>query len=180
MLRLVIFCLAVLQAQAITLVNEGKSNYSIVVSAQASRSEQRAAQELQRFMEEMSGARLPVVTDDRRGRGNFFLVGDRSSLRRLGVRVPFETLGTEGFVIRTAGKHLVIAGGHERGTMYGVYTFLDQLGCRWFTREVSHIPRMRMIEVAHLAETHKPAFEYREPFFTEAWDKDWAARNRTN
>ncbi len=24
-----------------------------------------------------------------------------------------------------------------------------------------------------------PAFEYREPFFTEAWDKDWAA-NRTN
>ncbi len=26
----------------------------------------------------------------------------------------------------------------------------------------------------------KPAFEYREPFFTEAADKDWAARNRVN
>jgi hypothetical protein len=27
---------------------------------------------------------------------------------------------------------------------------------------------------------HKPAFEYREPFFREATDKDWAARNRVN
>ena len=29
-------------------------------------------------------------------------------------------------------------------------------------------------------ETQSPAFEYREPFFTEALSADWAARNRAN
>ena len=126
----------------------------------------------------MSGARLPVISDDQPVRGNLVLVGDSTALHNLKIRVPFETLGPESFVIQTAGRYLVIAGGRERGTMYGVYTFLEQLGCRWFTRDVSRIPRRSSIEIAQLSETHRPAFEYREPFFTEAWDKDWAARNR--
>ena len=29
-------------------------------------------------------------------------------------------------------------------------------------------------------ELHKPAFEYREPYFSEAADRDWAARNKMN
>jgi hypothetical protein len=64
--------------------------------------------------------------------------------------------------------------------MYGVYTFLDRLGCRWFTTEVSVIPKKPTLVVKPLNASHKPAFEYREPFFTEAADKDWAARNRVN
>lgn len=175
-----LFALFSYPLQALTLVNNGKSDHSIVLSAGAPASEKRAARELQRFLEEMSGAKLPVVTDDKPSKGNMILVGESTALGRLGVRVPFANLGNEGFVIQTSGKHLIIAGGKPRGTLYGVYTFLDKLGCRWFTREVSRIPKRRTIEVAELAETHKPAFENREPFFTEAWDKDWAARNRTN
>ncbi len=169
-----------LSAQGVTLVDKGKSKYSIVVSAQASPSEQRAAQELQHFIEEMSGARLPVVDDSKEVRGPMVLVGGSAELKKLEANLPFERLGAEGFVILTSGRHLVIAGGRQRGTMYGVYTFLEKLGCRWFTREVSRIPKLPTIKLAALAETHMPGFEYREPFFTEAWDKDWAARNRTN
>jgi hypothetical protein len=160
---------------ALTLVDRGKSDYTIVIAAQASPSEQRAANELQRFLEEMSGARLPVVTDARPVRGkHLVLVGEsaRLNLHRL--------FGPEEFVLRTDGSHLIIAGGRQRGTMYGVYTFLDRLGCRWFTRDVSRIPKKPTVEVEPMDEFYKPAFEYREPFFTEAWDKDWAARNRTN
>jgi hypothetical protein len=176
--RLVILFLSlVLPAQAITLVRQGRSNYTIVVAAQASLSVQRASRELQRFIEEMSGARLPVVTDDQPAHGDLVLLGDSAALRKLKIQVPS---GPESFVIQTIGNTLVIAGGRQRGTMYGVYTFLDELGCRWFTRDVSRIPKKPTIEIAPMSETHKPAFEYREPFFTEAWDKDWAARNRTN
>jgi len=176
--RLFLFLLLLaLPARGITLVRQGRSHYTIVVSAQASLSEQRAAKELQRFVEEMSGARLPLITDAEPAQGNLVLVGDSAPLRKLQIQIP---PGAESFVIQTAGKNLVIAGGRQRGTMYGVYTLLDKLGCRWFTREVSRIPKQPTIEIAQLAETHKPAFEYREPFFTEAWDKDWAARNRTN
>jgi hypothetical protein len=34
--------------------------------------------------------------------------------------------------------------------------------------------------VQPLDDLQKPAFEYREPFFTEAMDRDWAARNKMN
>ncbi len=164
----------------LTLVEKGRSRYTIVLARDASPSERRAAEELQRFLAEIAGARLPIASDEARTRGPLILLGRSRALERLGVRIPFDTLGPEGFVLKTAGRHLVIAGGRQRGTMYGVYAFLEKLGCRWFTAEVSRIPKLATIRIPPLDELQKPAFEYREPFFTEAFDKDWAARNRTN
>ncbi|MCW5977276.1 MAG: DUF4838 domain-containing protein [Bryobacteraceae bacterium] len=162
----------------ITLAENGASTYSIALSSEASSSEKRAAAELQRFLEEMSGARLPIVGDE--ASGDLIVVGAGRALDRLKLNLPFERLGPEGFVLKTAGRNIAIAGGRQRGSMYGVYAFLEKLGCRWFTPEVSRIPKRRTIEVPPLDERQTPAFEYREPYFTEAFDKDWAARNKTN
>jgi hypothetical protein len=164
----------------LVLAKLGKSTYSIVISKEASPSERRAAGELQRFIEEISGARLPITTDAGERGGAVVLVGDSIHLRELGVNIPYDQLGPEGFVLRTVGDNLIIAGGKQRGTLYGVTTFLDKLGCRWFTSEVSVIPKKPTLVVEPLNELQKPAFEYREPFFAEAADKDWAARNRVN
>lgn len=166
--------------QAVTLVDHGRSSYSICISSSASPSERRAANELQRFVQEMSGARLPIVEDATKPKGDLVLVGDSKALQALNTGIEFGKLGTEGFVLKTAGRQVVVAGGRQRGTMYGVYTLLDKLGCRWFTPQISRIPHQPTIRIDALNETHTPAFEYREPYFTEAFDRDWAARNRTN
>ena len=166
--------------QPTVLADGGKSTYSICISREASPSERHAADELQRSLEEISGARLPIVTDAEPTLGALVLVGKSKALDRLGLDIPFDDLGPEGFALRSAGRHLVIAGGRLRGTLYGTYTFLEKLGCRWFAPGVSRIPKMSRVTVAFLNEIQKPAFEYREPYFTEAWDKDWAARNKTN
>lgn len=155
---------------AVTLVEHGRTRHSIVVTAGAPAAEQRAGAELQRFLEEMTGAKLPLVTA---ANGRRVLLGSASGLDTKG-------LAAEEFILRTRGEDLLIAGGSPRGTLYGVYTLLDRFGCRWFTAEVSRIPKLETVRLPKLDERHKPAFEYREPFFTEAWDKDWAARNRTN
>lgn len=165
---------------SLELARDGRSTYTIAISRDASPSEKRASEELQRFIREMSGARLPIVTDAQPVSGNMIMLGKNDCLEALHLQIPFASLGTESFVIKTVGRHLIIAGGRQRGTMYGVYTFLEKLGCRWFAIDVSRIPRMPNIIVEPLDETHKPAFEYREPFFTEAMDRDWAARNKTN
>ncbi len=164
-------------AANLRLVENGKSNYSIVIAPTASQSERHGAEELQKFLEEMSGARLPITAEPRR---RMVLVGNSPVLENLKLRIPFADLGPEGFALKTSGQHLVIAGGRLRGSMYGVYTFLEKLGCRWFTPAVSRIPKTRTITVGPLDETQTPAFEYREPFFSEALDRDWAARNKTN
>jgi hypothetical protein len=164
----------------IRLVEGGKSSYTIVIAQDASPAERRAAEELQRFLAEISGARLPIASDSGGPRGNLVLVGRSRVLTKRHPGIPFDTLGAEGFALKTAGRDLVIVGGRPRGTLYAAYAFLEAIGCRWFTPEVSRIPKTHTLTVGPLDETQKPAFEYREPYFTEALDKDWAVRNRTN
>ncbi len=179
MTRLLLLLLAIASwAQAITLVDKGKSPYTIVISANAQPAVTRAANELQRFIEEMSGAKLPIAVDTAITRGPKILLGASKTLDQLGINLA--DLGPEAFVLKTRGPNLVITGGGQRGTMYGATAFLERLGCRWFTKDVSRIPKNPTIRFDNLDVTEKPAFEYREPFFTEAFDKDWAARNRTN
>ena len=162
--------------QPLTLVKGGESTYSICISQAASPSEKHAAEELQRFLQEISGARLPVVTDADKPGGSLVLVGNSTLVEPFVSKI--EKLGPEGFVLRTAGDRVLIVGGRERGTLYGVYTFLEKLGCRWFTRDVSVIPKKSTLFVEPLDEIEKPAFEYREPYFTEACDKDWPPATR--
>jgi hypothetical protein len=163
-----------LPAAHLKLVDNGKSAYSIRIARDASPSAKRAAGELQRLLREMSGASLPIVEDAKARKGRAILIGGGAAA------VKVDTFGPEGFTLKTVGDNLVIAGGRERGTMYGVYEFLDRLGCRWFTADVSRIPKRPTIVIDPMDETKRPAFEYREVFFTEAWDKDWSARNRVN
>lgn len=183
-----------LRASDIRLTENGKSQYTIVLSEAASLSEQRAARELQKFLAEISGAELPIIGGDatperdawtlqRYGtRGEkMILLGDGEKLRSLNVPVDFSDLGDEGFVIKSAGSNLVIAGGRRRGTMYGVYTFLeDVLGCRWYTSTVSSIPKTPSITLGPLDILQKPDFEYRDVFYHDAFDGNWATRNKSN
>jgi len=166
--------------EPLTLVEKGASTYSICISETASPSEQHAGTELQRFVEEMSGARLPIVTDRYKPKGNLVLVGNSTLVEPLASKISLENLGPEGFVLRTSDNRVLIVGGRQRGTLYGVYTFLEKLGCRWFTRDLSVIPKKSTLVIEPLDELQQPAFEYREPFFAEASDKDWAARNKMN
>ncbi len=171
---------ASLRAAGLTLTAGGKSAYTIVLSGEASPSERRGAEELQRFLQQMSGARLPIAVEPVGGRGPFIFVGRGKQLEAVKSGIDFDKLGPEDFAIKTAGRHLVIAGGRKRGTMYGVSAFLEKLGCRWFARDLSRIPKRAAITVAKLDEVERPAFEMRWPGITEAFDKDWAARNRLN
>jgi hypothetical protein len=166
----------------VVLAKDGKSLYRIVVPQKAIPSERYAAEELQRYLERISGAKLPIVTDSEPMGSHEILLGDNAHLRKLGIQVDFAKLGTDGFVLRTFQNHLIIAGGRPRGTLYGVYGLLEEkLGVRWFTPEVEFVPKMERVELPVLNETQVPALEYREVFWTEMMrDPDFAARHRLN
>jgi len=168
-------------AERLTLADRGRSEFRIVIAADASPAEKHAAGELQHFLREISGAELPIGDDRAEMTAHEILVGDSAHLRALNEKIDWEGLGSEGFVMRTSGGHLILAGGRLRGSMYAVYTFLEEvLGCRWFTPKVARIPRRERVEVGPLNARQVPALEYREPYYAEAFDADWAARNRMN
>ena len=167
--------------EKLVIADGNASDYRIVLSNEASPSEQHVANELQTFFKEISGAELPIVTDEAQPSSREIILGDNAHLRSLNTKIDWDKLGNEGFAIRTVGKNLVIAGGKLRGTMYGVYTFLeDYLGCRWFSSKVSKIPKLDGIKVGAINDVQVPILEYREPFYTDAFDADWAARNKAN
>jgi len=164
------------------LAENGETDYRIVISQNASPSEKYAANELKHFLRSISGADIPIVTDKEEIDEKEILIGDSLHLENLkDIDVDFRALGDEGFIIKTLGKYLIIVGGRLRGTMYGVYTFLEKyLGCRWFTSKMSMIPRMDKLVIGEIDDVQVPVLEYREPFYTDAFDADWAVRNKVN
>ena len=169
------------KGRRMTLAKDGESEFTIVVADDASPSTRHGAEELQLFLEEMTGAALPIVSDAAPMGAHEIILGDNAHLERLGVPVDFEALGNEGYVIKTAGPHLVLAGGALRGNMYAVYGLLeDHLGCRWFAPRVQRIPKKKRLVLRALDETKVPVLEYREPFVIDCFDGDWCARNRMN
>ena len=167
--------------EVLLIADAGESEYGIVISQFASPSEKRGAEELQRFLEKICGVRLPVITNQEPIGEHEIILGDNVRLHQHGIEIDFEALGDEGFVIKTSPPHLVIAGGKTRGTMYGVYAFLEEhLGCRWFTSKVSHIPMTTRLAIGHIDDRQVPILEYRDVFFHDARNPEWAARNRVN
>jgi len=172
---------ASIQAAELTLADGGRSDYKIVVADDASPSTKHGAEELQKFLMEISGARLTIISDKTPQGAKEIVLGNCARLKQLGVKIDFAALGKEGYVIRTVGPHLVIAGGDQRGTMYGVYGLLgDHLGCRWFSQDVSRIPKQSKLSLGSIDQQVVPVLEYREPFMFECRDADWCARNRVN
>ena len=166
---------------SLTLATNGSSEYTIVIAAAANSGELRAANELQHFLQEMTGAQLAITRDDVPPDSAMILLGDNALLRSIAPDLDLQGLGDEGFVIKTAGRHLIIAGPGKRGTMYGVYSFLEEhLGCRWFAPGVSHIPKQPRLELGPLDIRHTPVLEYREVYYAASKDLDWCTRNRLN
>lgn len=175
----VIFAGPVRAADDRVLARDGKSDYVIVVPRGAPPATTRGAQELVQHIKLMSGAELKIVDDSAPVPAHAIILGVEppSDKPEASPRPP---LGADGFVIRSVGDRVYIAGPGARGTMYGCSAFLESLGVRWFTPTVTSAPAKPTITLAPINVREVPAFEYREPFFAEAFGKDWAARLRLN
>lgn len=169
-----------LSATAHTLFNNGKSKYRIVVDSTASVSEKTAATELQTYIREISGAEIPIVNDLRtRGRRIYVGYNDRVS-RILGAK-DIDVLD-ETFTYESRRRNLFIYGGSQRGTMYGVYSFLEnELGCRWFSPTCTKVPKATKWRFKKLNHTESPAIKYRySNYFNITNADDWSAHNKQN
>ena len=84
-----------------------------------------------------------------------------------GTDIDSSDLGEEDFRIVTDGDRLCIIGGN-RGIIYGVYEFLESLGCRFFTSNCEKIPTTPNLSIEHYDIKQVPRLEYREHNYYDA------------
>ncbi|KPL24425.1 MAG: hypothetical protein AMJ75_03735 [Phycisphaerae bacterium SM1_79] len=176
----VLFCLgATVQVDALTIAQDGEARAVIIIAPDSSEPEKHAAAELAEFLKQITGGKFEILHKDAPGQSRI-LVGLKAA-NLTAVDFYTDGLGSDGIIIRTLGKDLVLVGGEPRGTLYAVYTFLeDHVGCRWWSSKVSTIPKKPTLKVGELNIRHVPPLEYRESFWFDAFDGDWAVRNKSN
>ena len=172
-------CIQAAKAETVTIAQDGRAKTVIIVATDAIEPERHAADELADFLRQITGAKFEIQTPPADGKSRI-LVGPQAA-KLAEANFSTDNLGSDGIVIRTVGDDLILAGGRPRGTLYAVYTFLEEhVGCRWWSSKVSTIPVKPTLEFDTLNIRYVPPLEYRETFWFDAFDGDWAVRNKSN
>ncbi|HGJ66744.1 TPA: hypothetical protein ENS27_15385 [bacterium] len=96
-------------------------------------------------------------------------------------------LHDDGFIIRAYGDDIIIKGKNSRGTLYGVYEYLNRLGARWYFpgKEHEFIPKRDDIFINGIDIKESPDFNHRS-ICIHIWEKgfehwvDFAGKAKLN
>lgn len=117
----------------VKLVTNGKSEYTILTATTNSKQEKRAAELLQKYIEQISGCKLPIVSKPKNSEKVIFIK---------------ETIGFkyDGFRIRTENSGAISIEGSNKGCIYGAIAILDKfMGCHLYSPHFKIIPSRRSI-----------------------------------
>jgi len=167
---------------ALTLAKDGRATAKIVLADSATPVERTAAEELKSHLGQIvAESNWEIIAESKADKGaTLILVGDSKPARELFPEVDFDAVPYDGIIVKTDGNKLLLAGHPTRGTLYAVYTFLqDTLGCRWWTDTESMIPRKADIVIPVLDTQYAPQLIHRETNYRHI-DGPFAARMKLN
>lgn len=167
---------------SVTVIEDGTALGAIHIPARPTLQEQFAAEELQGYLQKASGIRLPIERGAPARDRPAIVVAQVDRLGMVGHSAGSRerALGVEGVVNRTAGNHVIVAGGGPRGVVYAAYDLLERLGYRWYwpgaTGEVT--PSLPTVTVEEIAVARDPSFVRRHSMgaASDGWaDVPWNA-----
>lgn len=165
-------------AAPVTLVRDGQPMCVIVA-----RTPSEPATILQRVLQQVTGALIPIV-DQMPAEGAAIVIAAEKYFADLPLPKGWTDLGNQGIAIRTQPNRVYLLGRAPRGLESAVYTFLRQIGCRWYFGDKNWeiLPASRDLTVAQDFVT-QPDFLTRRitpgPFTPAVRDmEEWSRRNR--
>lgn len=163
---------------AVELIQNGKCQHKIVLNPEASPSEKHSAKELQIHIKACTGLEIPIIEGMPDEGMPMIVLGCGSVAQKLGINPDQKDLGEQGFLLKTRGKNIIIAGSKEAGTLYGVHRFLEKyFGVRWYAPGVTRTPKVDNLVISDIDQIIKPAFLYRHTSYAlPGGDSDFFAR----
>ncbi len=128
---------SVCNADNLSIVNNGKSDYTIILPEHFSKEELKAANFLNEHLQKISGCVLPITYSDKQLSGKYIIISKSKSI----------TIG-DGFSILIDRKELIIHGGENKGCLYGVTELLENyLGVRYYSPTHVIIPKSKNVNL---------------------------------
>lgn len=160
------------------IVNDGKAKSQIIIDSNADSITRYAAEELQIYIEKISGTLVPI-NNKRKGKVVNIFIGDKylnnSNLKTL------RKLKEDAFLIISEKNKVFLAGKNPIGNIYAVYTLLEEFfGCIKYNVTEKYIPKSSKLSVPYLNKSYNPSFEFRLPHFLGRWDKDYSNWHKIN
>lgn len=157
-----------LSAGEVILAKNGKAEAVIVISPRSVPTVRFAAKELARYLEKMTGAKFAIVNNIPAGK-NLICLGMKDG----------SSFADDEFVISSKGNRIDIYGrdgkqrvdyfnlfydNPDKGTLRGVYNFLDMLGVRWVAPgdRFDYVPEKKTVVFPHKHIRFKPHFADRQ------------------
>lgn len=169
-----IFCLFFAVFGALT-ANCAES-VTIILPKKASQAEKRAGAVLSHYLHKIT--RDPIETKEtdspNQAAGSLIFIGENKAFASFNLKSPGK-LPDDAFQLEGKNGFFAISGGGADGCEFGVYSFLELLGCRRYSPRDSFFPEINPFRVpSKPAAVEVPAFAYRELHYESAMSPEWA------
>ncbi len=130
------------------LAQDGSTDFVIATAENPDECILTAVDELQTYLEKICGAEFEYVTEAQISADDKAIIIGETELEKSITQIDRSGIKADGFRLFSDGTHLLIAGADSRGSLYGVYTFLEEyLGVRWFTPTLEIVPESKDIVI---------------------------------
>ncbi len=154
------------------IVENGTAKAVIVIPEEPSDKVRAAAEDLQAYLEKITGARLAIENDaaDLSGK-NGILVGPTKQTAAMGIEQPAGYPNKERVILKRDKNYVALLGNDDmryEGTADAVTMFLENLGCGWYGPQElwQVVPEYPTLAVGELDIEHTPQFRAR---FTQVY-----------
>jgi hypothetical protein len=147
----------------------GPASVTIVTAADAGAWEKRAASDLKKYIQQMTGAE-PAIAAELPAAGTAIVVGSAAlkanptvAAALAGVAKKDPVLRADAIVVRRTGDRVFVAGTNDESHYFAASWLLQQWGCRWYLPgEFGEcIPEHENLKVGALDHAYAPPFEVR-------------------
>ncbi len=145
----------------------------IVISENASITDSYAAKRLKYYLDEITGGDVEIITDKESAEFEISVgATDRTDF-------DFSDYADGSYIISSDENSLIINGAGNKGTINGVYAFLEKYcGCHWYESEVIIIPENENLTVPHgINDEYTPFFEFSETDTASSRDPEFSVAN---
>ena len=153
------------------------TSYTLVVQEGGAACVRNSANELVEYLEKATGFHMEEKASDHE-----IVIGvtDRDTDA---VRAARDAVELDGYTMLMDGGRLYITGSCDRGTMYGVYDFLEEfVGVRFFAADTTVIIEQESAQIpADYHKLHNPAFDLRDTYWYDMrYKQDFANHSKDN